>query len=237
MERTDDVPPSGEPWPASGATPGRDLPKVLDGQQALLEGDWLLEGVFPEMDELHAEHRKVLDEALAARDEAGKLRQGFGEEDEAREAALAEGKEPPPRTGSADRQDALEDARARMWAAWDRVAVFVTRAQEVIKEKAGERPEFPDEPGVRLSPWRQELASERAAAAEEVEKARRAMLKAERDAANVDQVELWLDRLVKPRGGRYMPAPQLGVGFPTAAERERRRLGQQDVEAMMAEVG
>jgi hypothetical protein len=123
-------------------------------------------------------------------------------------------------TGSAERQDTLNALNVARLAAIERLAAFVERAAQVIKEKGGERPLFPDEPGIQLAEWRQQFAATRAEAAEEVEKAKEALTKAERKAANVDQVEMWLDRTVKPRAGRYQSAPQLGVGFPTKAERE-----------------
>lgn len=217
------MPKDAPPYGATRSEAGQ-LPHALRNQPALVVKDWLPEGIFPELDELREEHHQLLDEVFAARDEAVGLRAGYEDEDGARAAALAAGDEPPAVTGSAERKDAIGDAEARLQACWDRVAAFVERAAEVIKEKGGERPLFPDEPGLVLPEWRETFAATRAEAADEVEVAKEALAKAERKAANVDQVEGWLDRTVKPRGGRYLSAPQLGVGFPTQAERDANKV-------------
>lgn len=212
---------------------GPALPPSLEGQVALFDKDWLPEGIFPELDELRLEHHRILDERCGHL--VSELQAKYEAEDAARQEALNAGEEPPPVTGSADREDSIKDAKARSWAVMERLAAFVERAAEVIKEKGGERPEFPDEPGLVLSEWRQQFAASRSEAEVELEEARAALAKAERRAAYVDQIEGWLDRTVKPRGGRYIEAPEFGAGL-TEAEREEFRLAKRDIEAEMEAV-
>lgn len=195
----------------------RQLPHVLRNQPALMAKGWLAEGVFPELDELREEHHALLDEvsekvsACVAQDEA------YEAEDANRAAALAEGEAPAPVTGSAERQDALGTLNAERVAALGRLAAFVERAKEIIRDQAGERPTFPDNPGAHLRPWRQQLAATKAEAADEVEQAKEALRKAERMEADAVQIERYLDRLVRPKGGRFDSAPELGR-FPTRAQ-------------------
>lgn len=228
LERTEGHPGGGSP-PAVANADG--FPAILRGQPALEAKDWLPEGIFPELDELREEHHRLLDETFAARDKCIALRSKYEGEDKARAAALATGEEPPPVTGSADRQDALGEAEAQLWASWHRVGAFVERAVEVFKEKGGERPEFPDEPGLVLPEWRQQMAAVRAEAAEEMEVARAALAKAERKEADAVGIDKWIDRLVKPKGGRYISAPQPGT-FPT-----RSRLAENEAPPAMAGTG
>lgn len=228
LERTKGL--EGQPQPVGGST----LPPILDGGQvALFDKGWLPEGLFPELDELREEHHRILDESVTP--SSSELKEGYAAEDTARQEALNAGEEPPPVTGSAERQDAIKDAEAQSRAKVARLAAFVERAIEVIKEKGGENPEFPDEPGLKLSEWRQTFVSSRSEVEVEVEAAKAALAKAERRAAYIDQIETWLNRTVKPRGGRYIEAPEFGAGL-TEAEREEFRLAKRDIEAEMEAV-
>jgi len=213
------VPKDSPPHGATKSEPGQ-LPQALRNQPALTVKDWLPQGIFHELDELREEHHALLDEVDAAVSACVAQREAYEREDADQRAALAEGESPATVTGSAERQDTLAVLNAARVAALDRLAAFVERATQVIKAKGGERPLFPDEPGVQLAEWRRQFAATRAEAAEEIEQAREVLAKAERKAADVDQVEMWLDRTVKPKGGRYLSAPQLGAPFPTQAERE-----------------
>ena len=202
---------------------GPALPSILDGQVALFDRDWLPQGIFKELDELREEHHQLLDERCGHL--ISDLRQKYEDEDTARQGALAAGEEPPPMTGSAEREDAINEAKAQSRASMERLAAFIERAIAVIKEKGGERPEFANELGLVLSEWRQQFAASRSEVDAEVEAAKAALAKAERKATYVDQIEGWLNRTVKPRGGRYIEAPEFGSGL-TEAEREEFRLGQ-----------
>jgi hypothetical protein len=216
------------------APPGRRLPKALQNQPALMERGWLPEGIFPELDELREEHHQHLDACNAAQNDSIELHRQYEDEDRARAAALTAGDKVPAVTGSADRQDALDEASARYWATVYKLAAFVERAAEVFKEKGGERPQFPDEPGLQLSPWRQTFAATRAEAEQEEAEARELLRAAERKVARMEQIETWLNRTVKPRGGRYISAPEFG-SRPTRAEREANRMPAALAEAMGGE--
>jgi hypothetical protein len=176
--------------------------------QVLTRKDWLPEGLFPELDELREEHHRLLDETYEVRDESIALHDKYEAEDEARKEALLAGDDPPPVTGSADRKDALADVTARLQAKWDIVAEFANRALAIIKEKGGERPEFPDEPGLVLPEWRQYFAAQRAEADEEIEKAKQALAAAEGKEARIKGNERWVDMTVRAKGGKYLAASQ-----------------------------
>jgi hypothetical protein len=176
--------------------------------QVLTQKGWIPEGLFPELDDLREEHHRLLDETYEVRDESIALHKQYEDEDEAREAALLAGDEPPPVTGSAERHDALSDVRVRLQAKWDIVTEFVKSAITTINEKYGAAPEFPDEPGLVLPEWRQMFAAQRAKANEEIEKAQEALRAAEGKEAGIKGNERWLDMTVRARGGVYMAASQ-----------------------------
>lgn len=176
--------------------------------QVLTQKDWLPEGLFPELDELREEHHRLLDETYEVRNESIALHNKYEAEDEARKEALLVGDDPPSVTGSAERKDALADASARLQAKWDIVAEFCERAIATIREKGGERPEFPDEPGVKLPEWRQYFAAQRAEADAEIEKARAALVAAEGKEARIKGNERWVDLTVRAKGGKYLAASQ-----------------------------
>lgn len=181
--------------------------------------NWLPQGLFPELDELRDEHlARLADKAEAGR-KKGEVIAGFEAEDAARNAALYAGDESPSVTSTAGREDAVRQADAELYAATRRLHDFYLHAVETIKKTA--------------PAWRAQFAATRAARHADMEAAREALRKAEREAANVDQAEQWVDRTVTPRGGRYIEAPTLGVGFMTEAELEDYRRGVRDIEGEM----
>lgn len=186
-----------------------EVPRILDlNSMVLFEEGWLPEGLFPELDELREEHHELVAEVKNAGHLAGKLRQQYKEEDEARQEALVKFKDAPPMTGSAERMDRLEEARAFLQVRIDRLAAFVEKAVGVIKDKGGYPPEFADEPGLKLPDWRQEFASQLAEVDTEIEAAKEALRVAERKEAAIKSKERWLNQTVRAKGGVYMAASQ-----------------------------
>lgn len=184
--------------------------------------DWLPEDLFPEIDELREEHLERLAAVKGANGKVSEIIEGFEAEDAARDAALYAGESVPAVTNTAERTDAVRQAEAEAHAARLKLDGFYRSAVERIKELA---PVF-----------QKRFANRRAEHAAAVEKAREALRQAERETANVDQAEQWVERTVEPLGGRYMPAPKFGEGFMTEAEREDYRRGVRDIEAEMRAV-
>lgn len=175
--------------PASGQ-PGTGL---LDTQPALRRPDWLPEGLFPELDELRKEHLEHLDSD--AGDRARELREEYEAEDTARAEALRVGGEVPPVTPTAERQDALGEAEAEREAGVARFRDFLDGAVAKIQEL---------EPG-----WREQFQQKTAEANRKREEAAALLAAAERETERVARLELWLNRTVNPRAGRYVGAPDL----------------------------
>jgi hypothetical protein len=175
--------------PASGP-PGTGL---LDSQPALRRPDWLPEGLFPELDELREEHLEHLNSH--AGDRARELREEYEAEDAARAEALRVGGDVPAVTPTAERQDALGEAEAEREAAVARFRDFIDRAVETLH---------------RLEPeWREQFKQKTAEANRKREEAAALLAAAERETERVSRLELWLDRTISPRAGRYVGAPDL----------------------------
>jgi hypothetical protein len=216
LNRVKDVPsrPSEphQPHPRAG-----EVGDLLDSDPALRDPEWLPEGVFPEIDELREEHRARLDDIKAAGVKRSELLAQYEAEEEARNAALYAGEAVPAVTSASDRQDALAAAEAERVAAHRHFQDFFDRAVETFN---------------RMAPfWQLRFAEARANRATAVEQAEAALRQAEREAANIDQAEQWVNRTVKPLGGRYMQAPTFGVGFMTKAERTDYLRGRRDLDA------
>lgn len=184
-----------------------EIPRILDlNQQVLLKKDWLPQGLFPDLDELRAEHNELVSELENAAHVRHRMEERYKAEDTAREAAALALEDPPPVTGSAERKDRLEEVRALVQARMDRLGAFVDRAIAVIKEK-GAIGEFPDQPGA-LPEWRIVFAALRAEAESEIQKAEEALRAAEGREAAIKGNERWLDKTVKATGGVYLAASQ-----------------------------
>lgn len=182
--------------------------------------NWLPERLFPEIDELRKEHLERLADKSDAGDKKRELVARFEDEDEARKAALYASEDVPAVTSTADREDAVNEADAELYAATRRLHDFYLHAVAKFQ---------------RMAPtWRAQFAATRAVKAAKMEEAKAALRTAEREAAAVDQAEQWVERTVTPPGGRHMAAPNFGVGFMTEAEREDYRLGKHDLESVGA---
>jgi len=178
-----------DPHPASGE-PGTGL---LDTQPALRRPDWLPEGLFPELDELREEHLEHLNSGAGQK--VQELREAYEAEDAARAEALRLGRDLPVVTPTAERQDALGEAEAEREAAVARFRDFLDRA--VARLRALE-PE-----------WREQFREKNAEANRKREEAAALLAAAERESEKVTRLELWLDRTINPRAGRYVGAPDL----------------------------
>jgi hypothetical protein len=175
--------------PASGP-PGTGL---LDTQPALRRPDWLPEGLFPELDELREEHLEHLNSG--AGEKVQELRDTYEAEDAARAEALRLGRDAPAVTPAAERQDALGEAEAEREAAVARFRDFLDRAVERLHALEPE--------------WREQFREKTAEANRKREEAAALLAAAERETEKVARLELWLDRTVNPRAGRYVGAPDL----------------------------
>lgn len=193
LERVGDTPSQRsriDPHPASGE-PARGL---LDEQPALRRTDWLPEGLFPELDELRAEHLTFL--AGGWGDAKQSLLDTYEAEDEARAEALRLGNDAPAVTPTAERQDRLGEAEAERQAGRAKFDDFIARALAEIAKLA------PD--------WREQFAQMATEADRKRAEAAALLAAAEREVSRVARSELWLDRTIKPRSGRYVGAPDLG---------------------------
>ena len=193
LDRVGDAEPSVAPWPAAGDS-GVLTPKVLDNQPALQRRDWLPDGVFPEVDALREEHHAHIDECIAAGQSCSDLRESYEQEDRARAEALRTGDDVPTMTSSADRQDALGLAEAERKAAVTRFGEFAQRAIATFSRMEDE--------------WRQRLNQRVADAEQKRQEAQALLAQAEAEMSKAARVAKWVDRMVKPRGGRYMSAPK-----------------------------
>ena len=201
LERTEG---SVAPGPSTpGAAPGQGLPDALRQQPALLERDWLPEGIWPELDELRNEHHGHLDACGAAGTALSDLRDSFDAEDRARYAMLKAGETAPSVTPTAERSDQLLEAEAKHDATLERFADFIGVAASIIKAK-GRRLELEEAGHVPETEWRAGLTLQHNAAQDEREAARQALAAADRKVAELKGLERWLDCTVKPRGGRYL---------------------------------
>jgi hypothetical protein len=214
-ERMKDVPASQE-----RELPGRGQPAEWwwDTQPGI-GANWLPQGLFPEIDELRAEHLARFADLQEVGDKRRAVVAGFEAEEQARNAALYAGGNAPAVTSTSDREDAMREVEAEVYAAKRRLHDFYIHAVATFQ---------------RMAPaWQEQLAARRAQHEAEVEAAKAALMVSEREAANVEQAEQWIERTVNPKGGRYVQAPTFGVGFMTEAELEDYRRGQRDIEAEM----
>jgi hypothetical protein len=219
-ERVKDVP-SGREGHVPGPAAGQPAQWFWDTQPGIGR-DWLPEGLFPEIDELRAEQMECLEGLREAGAKSDAIVAGFEAEDEARNAALYAGDPAPSVTGTAEREDTMREVEAERFAAKRKLHDFYLRAVATFKQMA--------------PAWEAQFAVRRAQHAAEVDAAKAALSAAEREAANVEQAEQWIDRTVNPRGGRYVKAPTFGVGFMTEREAEDKARGKRDdVYAQMQE--
>lgn len=181
------------PWPSHGDT-GTGEPAILDGQPALGSRDWLPNGVFPEIDKLREEHHAALDAIQEIAGRRSELEDQYTNEDQARDAALLEGEQPPTVTTTAERTDALELVEAERKAAVARLGATVERAIGTFAAMQDE--------------WDQRLAKRAAEAEEKRAKAQELLAEAEREVQATTQIENFVTRTVSPRGGRFITAPE-----------------------------
>jgi hypothetical protein len=191
------------PYPAVYRPPAPDLPAALQSQRAPWRAGWLPEGLFPEVDALRAEHVKILDALEKATATLKSLRVRYNAEDEAREAAISNGDEPPEVTGSAERKDALDEAQARVNVATNQLAEFVTRAAATFIANEQD--------------WLTALAVQTADAEKVIREAEQAVLQAKRRQGEIAKRKAWVLRSSRPKAGRHLGFDAM-PGAPEPAE-------------------
>ena len=169
--------------------------KLLRENPALRQPDWLPEGIWPELDELHDRHVKLLADLSVHLQRVGALRRKYDDEDEAREKALSEGDEPPKVTTEAKRDVALSEAKASSAAAKRALAIFLAEAVALVQEKEAD--------------WLDECAGrDQAAEAKRIE-AQRLLDEAKRDAWIAKRARMWVERTAKDRPMLHIAGPSL----------------------------
>lgn len=168
--------------------------------------DWLPSGLWPELDELRAEHGEWLEAVREAGNEQIRLREQFKDEDEALNRAVAAGTEPPEVTPGAERDATLKMAVAKSKAERDRLGEFLARALETIADKEPE--------------WRNDLARLDIEAEAKREEARRLLADADRKAGEVLRTRRWVQRTAKeartiaPNPQNFLPHDAMPVPPP-----------------------
>lgn len=163
------------------------------GAPGLTREDLLPEGINDELDELRAEHLRLLEARAEARGQGRALADRFEAEDEARKAALAadlagEEAEVPAVTPEAERRAALAPVQAR----FDAVNQALAEHGEAILATAESRREA----------WLADLAAVAAEDRARAEEALAVLAEVERNAVERERVAAWIDRLYGHRGER-----------------------------------
>lgn len=205
--------PTAAPRRVEGFTIGPETPqdvrdlfaRRLAGQA--LNGAWLPEGRFPELDELRDEHHRLLTAVTDARARMGALGEEFNDADRAHEAALREAVrrgEPMPvdkRPTESDREAGFAPLREQVWATLRVLADHVERVHSVVREHEDQ--------------WLADLQNEVGALAEQRRKAARILAEAHAAEWHVDRMGRWL-LATADESGLAGPAPTGREAAPAA---------------------
>lgn len=166
--------------------------QILDAP-GLRREDLLPEGINDELDELRAEHLRLLQARTEVQAQGRALGERFEAEDEARKAALAaelagEEAEGPDVTPDAERRAALAPVQAR----FEAVNQALAEHGETILATAESRREA----------WQADLAAVEAEDRARAEEALAVLADVERNAVERERVAAWIDRLYGHRGVR-----------------------------------
>jgi hypothetical protein len=165
--------------------------------------DWLPEGEWAELDELRAEHRRILAARAEAVAEGAELRERFEAEDRARDAALMKRYasdtevEVPEVTPADEREAAFAPLRARLDALKETLGEFLVRAEKTI---AG-----------NYETWSADLDSRDAQSQARVEAARAGRARAAAEVSDRQALRRWLARsaglhpMFRQLAGRHIP--------------------------------
>lgn len=185
--------------------------KLREDNPALERPDWLPVTDWEELEELRAEHGRLLAQAAALAQEGGALTEQFEEEDDARAAALREslrsGGETtvPEVTPKEEREAAVAEVKERQVAAVEALDEFLNAAVERIQEHAEE--------------WDRDLGSKHAEAESRAVELRAAAERAEAEAESLPRLGRWLARTAENRPGMHIPAATLVSPYvPTELE-------------------
>lgn len=169
---------------------------------ATTRANWLPEGLFPELDEMHAKHSGALEKAEQATMSAQALREQYEAEDKAKELALRNGNEPPKVTPDSEREVALNEARARAVAARNAVYVCIAEAEALIQGHEDE--------------WLGELRRREVAAESKCEQLRREIEQIRNEVHASTRGKGWIKRTAEGRDVRHMAYEDL-AGKPRRA--------------------
>ena len=188
--------------PSFGVTP------LVALAPALSRAEWMPDGANAELDELRAEHLRLLVIATAAGSAAVAARRRFEQEDADYHEALREQVTDPnaeltERTPADARVAELADLDERSRAAMEVLDRFVRRAVETIAE--------------RHDDWAGELEAREAEIAERIEERRRALAEAEAEAGQTVAYRIWLGRtagrhhIFRDTEARFIEFPAVGA--------------------------
>lgn len=177
---------------APGPAPSFGEPGLLGEAPALYDSEWLPAGANAELDELRAEHQRIIAAAREAGAALAAAERRYEEEDAAYTAAVSAqvvGNDVvlPERTDAQVRAQELKDVRERNMALLRVREEFAGRAITTIQG--------------RYDAWTADLDDVDAQVAERIEAARRALAEAEAEAGKTTQLRLWLARTAGRREG------------------------------------
>jgi hypothetical protein len=164
--------------------------------QTLVKPDWLPPGLWSELDELREEHHQLIEERKRTQAEAVAVRQRFEEEDRQRQEAYRRGKQAKV-TPRHEREDAIEDAKAKAGAAMDNLEEFLDEAVQTIQRKQGD--------------WLEDLRRAELLADEKREEAMRLLAEADQLLAETKRNRLWVTRTAEDGTMGHISYREMGV--------------------------